>query len=104
VADSTSKIAIIADDQSVYVNGVGYNNLTFSIDSSIHAVQWYGTAGIIEYKEIFDGDKFTKAPNESFTDFSPFQSALDAWNNHVPPIVYIDGVAQIPANAESSTV
>jgi hypothetical protein len=45
-------------------------------DANIHAIQWYGTQGEIEY----DGQP--KPPNEAFTDsaiLQPYLTALDAY-------------------------
>jgi hypothetical protein len=45
-------------------------------DANIHAIQWYGEAGEIEFEER------PKPPNESFTDsaiLDPYLSALDAY-------------------------
>lgn len=71
-----AKYSIIPSDGFVSKDGVGYSGLTFSIDSTIHAVQWDGTSGEIEYKQTADG----KPENASFDDITDFQSAVDAWD------------------------
>lgn len=72
---------IINEDKFVSVDGVGYSSIDFELDPSIHAVQWYGNYGEIEYSPVFDEKTktITKPPNEIITDYSLFQSALDAW-------------------------
>ena len=42
------KFTIIPDDGFVSKDGVGYSGLTFAIDATIHAVQWYEDLGEIE--------------------------------------------------------
>lgn len=73
--------SIIADDKAVVLGGVSYSGLTFPLDSNIHAVQWYGEYGEIEYKPKFNADTktITKAPNEIITKFTRFNPAIDAW-------------------------
>lgn len=76
-----NRYTIIVDDQRVAVDAVGYDELVFQIDPSIHAVQWYGTYGEIEYKTVFDPVTKTvsKPQNEIFENATRFQNALDAW-------------------------
>lgn len=76
-----NRYTIIAEDKFVSVDGVGYENVTLIIDPLIHAVQWYGTYGEIEYTVSFDPVTKTilKPQNELFEDPSRFQAALDAW-------------------------
>jgi hypothetical protein len=54
--------------------------LAISIDPSIHAVQWYGEFGEIEYRSVFDGSIITKPQNETITGSARFQSVLDVWS------------------------
>lgn len=59
------KITIIPEDGAVYKDGVSYSNLDLSfVDASIHALQWTGSAGWIEFKENENGEK---AQNEKIT-------------------------------------
>jgi hypothetical protein len=70
-------LTIIVEDKFVAINEVGYSNLNFKIDSNIHAVQWYGQKGDIEYNVNSDG---TKPQNKEITSIDEFQNAIDAWN------------------------
>lgn len=74
------KFTIIQENNFVCVDGVGYELETpiGGIDG-IHAVQWYGEYGEIEYsRKLVDG-AFVKPANEIFSDASRFQSAIDLW-------------------------
>ena len=61
------------------VDGIGFVPVEFTIDADIHAVQWYGTHGEIEYKT--EGKH-----NERFTDPSLFQVAIDAYIEAIKPV------------------
>jgi hypothetical protein len=70
------RITIIALDKWVSVDGEGYSGLDLSfLPQDIHAVQWYGIEGDVEYRD--ERGRATK--NEEITDFSPFQNALEVW-------------------------
>lgn len=58
------KITIIADDNTVGIDGV-FEDVTFTGDPNIHAIQWDTVAqvGEVEFKDR----------NEVITDFSPYQ-------------------------------
>lgn len=73
------RLTIIPADKFVSINGIGKSPLDFYIDSSIHAVQWYGNDGEIE----FITDKNGKPPNQHITDISQFQNIIDIWNNSI---------------------
>lgn len=71
------RVTIIPDDKFVSVDGDGLLDLDLSfVDSNIHAIQWYGTHGEIEYKDPVTG-KMTS--NEEITSFDQFQQAITAW-------------------------
>jgi len=71
------RVAIIADDSHVYVEGHALVVDLTGLDDEIHAVQWYGTVGDIEYKHDHIAD--TKKQNERITDFAPYQVFVDRW-------------------------
>jgi len=73
------KFTIIPDDGFVSKDGAGYTGLTFAIDATIHAVQWYEDFGEIEYKTTFVDGKTVKPANEGVIEFDRFTAALDAW-------------------------
>jgi phage-related protein len=71
-------VCVITEDKMLQVDGEALN-FDFTIDSNIHAIQWSGTEGHIEFK---DG-----TPNEDITDFTPYQSLIDAHNAEKQRIV-----------------
>ena len=72
------RVTIIPTDGYVSVDGLGYADLDLSsVDPSIHAVQFNGAAGWIEFVDAPDG---TKPANQPIDSIAAFQSAIDAWN------------------------
>jgi len=71
------RVTIIANDSTVYVEEQPLKVDLTGINEDIHAVQWYGTIGEIEYRH--DYVKNTRMPNERFMDFAPFQVFVDRW-------------------------
>ena len=70
------RVTIIPVDGFVSVDGEGYSGLDLSfMDADIHALQWYETEGEIERKD----NRGRIISNESITDLTPYQPALDAW-------------------------
>ena len=75
------KLVIVADDARVVVDAVGYDELDMSqLDPTVHAVQWVGEYGEIEYKSVFAEGVITKPNNQIITGIAPYQWAIDAWN------------------------
>jgi hypothetical protein len=75
------RLTIVADDQCVGVEGEYLSPTDLSqLDPTIHAVQWYGEHGEIEYKTRFENGALVKPANVLITDLTPFQFAIDAWN------------------------
>lgn len=75
------KLVIVADDKRVCVDGLCFDGLDVSsLDASIHAVQWNGQWGEIEYKSVFQDGQITKPQNQVITNVTPYQWAVDAWN------------------------
>lgn len=75
------RVTIIPDDGFIRVDGDSLLGVEFDIDPAIHAVQWYGGWGEIEYRADEQGHK---APNEQFTDLSRFQYILDRFEAAKP--------------------
>jgi hypothetical protein len=72
------RVTIVAEDNIVIVEGQAESvDLSSSLDEEIHAVQWYGTVGEVEYKH--DYIENTRKPNERITDFTPYQKFVDLW-------------------------
>lgn len=75
------KLVIVADDALVVVDAVSYDGLDMSqLDPTVHAVQWVGEYGWVEYKSVFADGVITKPNNQVITDLAPYQWAIDAWN------------------------
>ena len=65
-----AKVTIITTDSAVYVDNYWISEMDVSsVASNIHAIQWDGSNGHIEYN---DGKT-----NEEITDISPYQSLID---------------------------
>lgn len=76
------KLTIVADDKRVGVNNEFIDPIELTqLDQTIHAVQWYGEYGEVEYKTRIENGKLVKPENLLITDMSPFQFAVDAWTN-----------------------
>ena len=66
------RVTIIRHDGFVSVDGHGIGGIDMSgLSPSIHALQWYGQTGEVEYAT----DRF----NEEISDLSPFQFIIDRW-------------------------
>jgi len=75
------RLTIIADDQRVGVDELFFEPIALpQLDSAIHAVQWYGEYGEVEFKTRFENGEFVKPENLLITDVTPFQFAVDAWS------------------------
>jgi hypothetical protein len=73
-----SKITIIPNSKKVNIDGVSYTDLDLSfIDPSIHAIQWKDSIGEIERRDLVT-EKIIA--NEELLDISPYQKAIDLWN------------------------
>jgi hypothetical protein len=71
------RVTIIVDDNFVSVDGVSYNDLDLSVlPQNVHAVQWYGERGEVEFKVDASGHK---QHNEVITTLDDFQTVLDVW-------------------------
>lgn len=71
------RVTIIPVDGFVSVDGEGYSGLDLSsIDSSIHAVQWYGESGEVEIKNPVTGKMIE---NREITSLDEFQQAIIVW-------------------------
>jgi hypothetical protein len=73
------KLCIITDDKMVAKDGSGYSGLDISyIPDTVHALQWYGDAGEIEYKTT---GPYRKPANEFITVLPDWATtALTKWN------------------------
>lgn len=70
------RIIVIPEDKTVIVDGIAHSDLDLEIiqpkdGERIHAIQWYGNTGEIEYV----GSRL----NETTDSFSSVQTAYDLW-------------------------
>lgn len=71
------RVTILVNDSVVYVEEQPLRVDLDGIDDDVHAVQWYGEAGEVEFKTNYiDG---SRRPNERITDFSEYQIFVDRW-------------------------
>jgi len=76
------RATIIRADNSVIIDGMQFQiGAVAMLPADVHAVQWYGSRGEIEYKFLHCEHCGTgsKKPNEAISDFSPYQPLVDAW-------------------------
>ena len=76
------RVTIIVDDNMVLVDGLPQTvNCAALAAEGKHAVQWYGDYGEVEFKTGFDTERGipTRPPNETITDFAPYQTYVDQW-------------------------
>ena len=71
------RVTIVPADCKVVVEGQPETVDCSSIDEMIHAVQWYGTVGEVEFKTDFIEN--TRKANERIDDFTPYQKFVDLW-------------------------
>lgn len=73
------RVTIVPIDNIVTIDGIVIEGVDLSfIDPSIHAVQWYGTSGSVEYKDVTLVNIIKSTHQEEITDIAPFQMAIDA--------------------------
>ena len=71
------KITAVRQDNLVYMNGHAHKVDCSHLSSFIHAITFDTDAGAGEIEFVsFNG---RKEPNLKFTDFTPYQHLLDAW-------------------------
>jgi len=78
------KLAIIRNDNTVYVDGVPRAVDCSVLPADVHAIQWDAVAGHgeIEYAPVRCATcgSIGKKPNQALTDIAPYQAMVDAWN------------------------
>lgn len=74
------KLTIIPADKIIGIDGVFKHVESMpSSTTAVHAVQWYGSYGEVEYKTQFIGGKIVKPVNEVITSLDAYQWAIDEW-------------------------
>jgi hypothetical protein len=71
------RVTIIAVENRVNVEGYSEPVDCSALDEDINVIQWHGTVGEIEFKTNYVEN--TRRPNESITDFSPYQPLVAVW-------------------------
>jgi hypothetical protein len=74
------KITIIKDDATVYKDGIVYGNLSLpTIPNDVHALQWDGSVGHIEFtNNVKVNETITELPSWANDALNAWQSAYDA--------------------------
>lgn len=73
------KLTIIPEDQTVTIDGERFAiNCAELVAQGIHAVQWSGARGHIEFRDTDDGNK---PANELIESVARFQPLIDAWHD-----------------------
>jgi len=67
------RVTIVPVDNMIYLDNFNATVDCSSLDPSIHAVQWNGNIGEIEYKNVVTGKK---TRNEEITDISPYSDLI----------------------------
>lgn len=74
------KVTIVYADRCVGVDNEFFYGIDLSgLDTTIHAVQWYGESGEIEFKEVQANGVITKAPNLRIFSLDGFEFVLPLW-------------------------
>ena len=74
-------LTIVKDDNFVIIDGEGHPVDCSTLPADVHALQWDGASGEVEYRATECGhcSVRSKKPNERVTDLSPYQPYVDAW-------------------------
>lgn len=83
------RLSVIFDDQLVMKDGVGYR-VTLPLDGEIHAVQWTGQAGEIEYRD-------PQEPNEPFDNEEVLAPFLALWQAAHAAATQVNPTPTVPA-------
>lgn len=90
------RLTIIKSDNEIYVDGFCVKVDCQSLDADVHAVQWNGERGWVE----FVGDGFSPKPvNQDIDSVAPYQSLIDAAQSKITALTT---QAEIQAAAVSS--
>lgn len=64
------QVCVITDDRMIQIDGEAIN-FDFTIDANIHAIEWNGSTGNVQFKD--------NTPNEELTAITAYQSLVDAF-------------------------
>lgn len=97
------KVSIIPADNIIVIDGDICSSVKFTLDSHIHAIQWYGDHGEIEHvcHHMNDGSVH-KPHNEIITSLEPFQHIIDQFKaDHTTPVI-TNELEQVTPDVSSS--
>ena len=72
------RVSVVIPDGMVIVDGVGRQVSMAGLESVLHAIQWDGAEGELEYGK-------PRNQNVAITDFTPYQFLIARWNAAAPP-------------------
>lgn len=72
-----ARITIVPSDDTVIVDGEARQINMTGIDPTIHAVQWFGDDGEVEFN---DG-----TPHRTIVNLAPYQVFITRWTDAAPP-------------------
>jgi hypothetical protein len=72
------RYSIIRSDNAVVVDGEYYHVNCSLLPANVHAIQWDGTKGHVEFVDEDQNDG-KRDPNLMITDFAPYASLIEAW-------------------------
>ncbi|MCG3774758.1 MAG: hypothetical protein JW395_1583 [Nitrospira sp.] len=70
-------LTIIKSDNSVYIDGRAISVDCSDLPTEVHAIQWNGDSGWIEY---INGPGLPVKINETIDSISAYQGLISAWN------------------------
>jgi hypothetical protein len=76
------RVTIVVDDNIVLVDGKARTvDCSPLVKDGTHAVQWHDVVGEVEFRTGIDAETkaMTRQPNQTITDFSPYQSYVEQW-------------------------
>lgn len=88
------RFTFIPSDNLAIVDGIARHLPGIEAPPDVHAVQWHGEAGAVEYRMAADG---TKPPNARITSLDDWQYVLDAWAALDPEIPEVPETPEGPA-------
>lgn len=75
------RISVINADKSIGIDGEFYSGLSFDLPSSVHAIQWYGTWGELEYSSVLQNNKPHRPENTVIHSFDEYSSLIAVWTS-----------------------
>lgn len=76
------RLTIVREDNTVIIDGVGFPVDCSALPADVHAVQWDGVSGEIEYSvtRCSHCGARSKKGNALLVDVSPYVPLVNAWN------------------------